>query len=179
MTVAMRKFLDGMIESIPLSIFLIYSQVVGIKESHDWLFPYLLASVSAIASMGYLMWRGVVLNRLSIGINLYFFSGLFGLVVGWTWLNHLYGQLRGLGMLYWIFAVGCVTSIYSKYGFLGVAQKKGISLARWTLLLLCIPALAMALWFSESRFWGEWFPFIFLFTARGVLQQRSRPEFAN
>lgn len=170
----MRKFLDGLIESIPLSIFLIYSQVVGIKESHDWLLPYLLASAAAVASMGYLVWRGAVLNRLSVGINLYFFSGLFGLLVGWTWLNHLYGQVRGLGMLYWIFAVGCATSYYSRYGFLGMAHDSRVSLERWSLLLLCVPALAMALCFSDSRFWGEWFPFIFLFTARGILQQRNR-----
>lgn len=178
----MRKFLDGLIESIPLTIFLIYSQVVEIKVSHDWLLPYFLASVAAIASTGYLLWRGVVLNRLSLGINLYFFNGLLGLLVGWTWLNHLYGQLRGLGMLYWIFAVGCVTTYYSRYGFLGVVHSSRVSLARWSLLLLCIPALAMALCFSESRFWGEWFPFIFLFFMRGFLLQRNRqsePELAT
>ncbi len=125
MVVAMRKFMDGLIESIPLTIFLIYSQVVEIKLSHDWLLPYFLASAAALASMSYLLWRGVVLNRLSLGINLYFFSGLFSLVVEWAWLNHLYGELRGLGMLYWIFAVGCVTTYYSRFGFLGVAHSVG------------------------------------------------------
>jgi hypothetical protein len=182
MTLAVRKFLDGLVESIPLTLFLIYSHVAVIRESHDWLLPYLLASVAAMASMIYVVRREQVLNRLSLGINLYFFSGVFGLLVDWTWLNHLYGELRGLGMLYWIFAVGCITTYYSRYGFLGVEHGSRLLFARWALLLLCIPAVGMALYFSDNRFLGEWCPFIFLFFMRGFLLARSRqvePVLAN
>ena len=169
----MRKFIEGLIESIPLTIFLVYIQCVEIKVSHDWLLPYLLACISAVLSTGYLIGKGAVLNRLIVGINLYFFSGLLGLVLGWGWLNQLYGELRGLGMLYWIFAVGCVTSCYGRFGFLGVEFVGRMSLAHWSLLLMCIPALAIAVYFSGNGFWGEWFPFIFLFFMRGLLRQRS------
>ncbi len=169
----MRKFLASLIESIPLTFFLVYIQCVEIKVSHDWLLPYLLASIAAVLSTAYLLWKGVVLNRLIVGINLYFFSGLVGLVFGWVWLNQLYGELRGLGMLYWIFAVGCVSSCYGRFGFLGVESTARLSLAHWLLLFMCIPALAMAMYFSGNSFWGEWFPFIFLFFMRGLLRQHS------
>ena len=173
---SMKNLLNDVIESIPLSFFLLYIQCIDIKQSHDWLLPYLMASVAALGSMVYLARRGVILNRLSVGINLYFLSGLFGLVFEWLWLNQLYGQVRGLGMLGWIVALGIVTSLFSCHGFIGLANADRASLAQGSLLLLLasILALIMAGYFIDNRFWGEWFPFIFLFLTRSALQQLSR-----
>ncbi len=171
----MRKFIGSLIESIPLSIFLIYVQTVSIDVSHDWLPPFLLAAGAAIASSAYLVRQGVILNRLSLGINLYFLSGALGLIIEWDELNQLYGHLRALGMLYWIIFVGAVTSLFSAYGFLGIQLSQQHLTRYWSawLFAVAVLALAIAICFSSNRFWGEWFPFILLFSMRGLLQKLS------
>ncbi len=171
----MQKFLNGIIESIPLTIFLVYVQCVDMNLSRDWLAPYLLASVTGAISSVYLMRQGMILNRISMAINFYFLSGAFALIIEWSWLNQLYGQLRALGMLYWILLVGGITSVFSPFSFLGIRQPTNHSNGYWSigLLLVCVLAIAVAIYFSNNKFWGEWFPFILLFSMRGVLQKLS------
>jgi hypothetical protein len=171
--VRMKKFIFNIIESIPLTIFLVYVQTAHITVRHDWLAPYLLASSAGIISSAYLFRQDVVLNRICIAINLYFLSGVLGLISEWNWLNQWYGQLRGLGMLYWILLVGSISIVVSPYGFIGIKQP---ATKYWSIGLLAVSgiATAMAICFSDYTFWGEWFPFIFLFSMRGVLQNLSR-----
>ena len=65
--------------------------------------PYLASSILAIAVSAFLLYQNVILNRLFLGINVYFISGTLGLIVHWSWINHLYGVLQASGMLIWIF----------------------------------------------------------------------------
>lgn len=170
--------LDSLLESLSLTLFLIYIHLVEMKMSQDWLAPYFLSSVTGLLASAYLIKRGVILNRLFLGITLYFLSGLFGLTVKWVWLNQLYGELGAVAMLCWIIVIGMLSSFFSTHGFLGLTQTGVFSIKTGSLLLLfaCIIATVFAWHFAGSKLLGEWIPFIFLFSARSILLQLGKKE---
>lgn len=172
----MKTILDRCIESLALMVFLIYLQVADITTRADWLLPYLLASSIGLGAIVYIVRRGILLNRLLLGVAVYFFSGLFGLLVDWDWLNDLYGKLGAVAMLGWIFLTGIVTGGLSPYGFLAVRSPGYFSIARSSglLLLACAIATVTAYCFLHNRLLGEWVPFIFLFSMRSLLLQLDR-----
>jgi hypothetical protein len=175
-----KKILHGIIESIPLTLFVFYIHLIEINESREWLLPYLLSSVTSLGATAYLLHQRVVLDRLFIGINCYFLSGLLGLVLNWEWLNLWYGQVRALGMLYWIIACGVYTSFFSSYGFLGIshASKKVVAVGSLLLLLSSVVSTVIATLFADNLFWGEWFPFILLFSLKNLLTRISKNLFS-
>lgn len=172
----MKTILDRSVESFALMVFLIYIQVVDITTRADWLLPYLLASSIALCATFYVVHRGALLNRLLLGVTVYFFSGLFGLLVGLDWLNNLYGKLGAVAMLGWIFLLGILTGGFSPYGFLAARQPGYFSIAQGSglLLLACGIATVTAYTFMHNKLLGEWIPFIFLFSMRSLLLQLDR-----
>lgn len=167
----MKKFLDNSIESFSLTFFLIYIHLIDIKVRADWLWPYLFASILGLAAIIYLYKKCIVLNRIFLGGTLYFCSGFIGLLIQWDWLNQGYADLEAVGMLYWILLVGII-SIFTPYGFLGIKNPGYFSKTQSSLLLLlsCIIATGIALRFIGNTFLGEWLPFIFIFSMRGLLR---------
>lgn len=177
----MKKTLASILESFSLTLFLIYIHVMEMKITQDWLAPYFLSSVIGVLTSAYLIKRGIILNRIFLGITLYFLSGLLGLTVEWTWLNQLYGQLGAVAMLCWIIFIGVLSSCFSPYGFLGLTQTHIFSIKTGSLLLLlaCITATALAWRFTGSKLLGEWIPFIFLFSMRSILLQLGKKDLAQ
>lgn len=171
--ITLKTILDRCLESFSLMAFLIYLQVTTIAARADWLIPYALASSIGLVAIVYIIHRGILLNRLLLGINLYFFSGLFALLIEWDWLNNLYGQLGPVAMLCWIFLTGTVASGVSPHGFLAVKTPGYFSLAQSSGLLLfaCLLATVAASYFMGNKLLGEWLPFIFLFSMRSLLLQ--------
>lgn len=167
----MKKIIDQSIESLSLTIFLLYIHLADLNARADWLLPYLLASVAGLGAMAYVYQRGLILNRLFIGITLYFCSGLAGLIAGWDWLNQGYGELGAVAMLGWILLAGSIASMASPYGFLGVRSPGYFSIMHGSLLLLLAGLLATvaAASFMDNKLFGEWLPFIFLFSMRSLL----------
>lgn len=172
----MKTILHRCIESIALMVFLIYLQVGGMATRADWLWPYLLASSIGLGATVYMVRRGILLNRLLLGVTLYFISGLFGLLGDWDWLNDLYSELGAVAMLGWIFLTGVMTSLLSPYGFLAVRSPGYFSIIQGSglLLIACAIATATAYCFMHNKVLGEWVPFIFLFSTRSLLLQLDR-----
>lgn len=166
----MKSFFDNSIESLSLTFFLIYIHLIDIKVRADWLWPYLFASILGLSAIIYLYKKRIVLNRIFLGGTLYFCSGFLGLLFDWDWLNQAYTELEAVAMLYWILGVGII-SILGPYGFLGIKSVGRFSKTQASLLLLlsCIIATAIATLFIGNTFLGEWLPFIFIFSTRGVL----------
>jgi hypothetical protein len=165
----MKIMLDRGLESLALMVFLIYIQVADMAQRADWLLPYLLSSSIGVIATFYVRHRRILLNRLLLGITLYFCSGLLGLVIEWDWLNNLYGKLGAVAMLGWILITGVVTSLLSPYGFLGVKSAGYFSIAQGSglLLLACAVATLTATYFMQQKF-------IFLFSMRSMLLQLDR-----
>lgn len=166
-----KSILDQCIESLSLTVFLLYIHLADMNARADWLLPYLLASAAGVGAMVYVYRRGLILNRLFIGITLYFCSGLAGLIIGWDWLNQGYGELGAVAMLGWILLAGFIASLASPYGFLGVKSPGYFSILHGSLLLLLadLLAIAAAASFMDNKLFGEWLPFIFLFSMRSLL----------
>lgn len=166
-----KNIIDQSIESLSLTIFLLYIHLAYMNARADWLLPYLLASTAGLGAMVYVYRRGRILNRLFIGITFYFCSGLVGLITGWDWLNQGYGELGAVAMLGWILLAGFIASLVSPYGFLGVKSPGYFSIMHGSLLLLLagLLATAAAASFMDNALFGQWLPFIFLFSMRSLL----------
>lgn len=171
-----KSILDHSIESLSLTIFLLYIHLADLDARADWLLPYLLASTAGVGAMVYVYRRGLILNRLFVGITLYFCSGLVGLITGWDWLNQTYGDLGAVAMLGWILLAGLIASLISPYGFLGVKTPGYFSVIGGSLLLLVagLLATAAAANFMDNKLLGEWLPFIFFFSIRSLLLQLDK-----
>lgn len=169
----MKTILNRCVESLALMVFLIYIQVADMNVRADWMLPYLLASSIGLCATLYILRHGILFNRLLLGVTLYFFSGLLGLLAEWDWLNDLYGELGAVAMLGWIFLTGVFTGGLSRYGFLGVRSPGYFSIAQSSGLLLsaCAIATITAWCFMHNKLLGEWVPFIFLFSMRSLLLQ--------
>lgn len=166
-----KSIIDQSIESVSLTLFLLYIHLVDMTVRADWLLPYLLSSVAGVGAIVYLYRRGLILNRLFVGITLYFCSGLAGLITGWDWFNQSYGELGAVAMLGWILLVGLIASFASPYGFLGIKAPGYFSIiggSLWLLLATLIATTAAAS-FMNNKLSGEWLPFIFLFSMRSLL----------
>jgi hypothetical protein len=176
----MKKFVLQSLESFALTLFLLYIHLAEMNQRADWLPPYLLASAVGVATSVYLWRRGQTLNRLFLGICLYFCSGLIGLLSDWDWLNQLYGDLGAAAMLGWIFATGIYTGLASPLGFLGApAGYFSTRHSSLVLLLACLLALVAALEFSHTPLFGQWLPFIFLFSTRSLLLRLAQKPLAQ
>ncbi len=171
-----KRILDPSIESLSLTFFLLYIHLTDMHTRADWLLPYLLASAAGLGAMAYMRWRGLILNRLFVGITLYFCSGLAGLLSGWDWLNDHYGELGAVAMLGWILLAGLIASWASPHGFLGVRSAGYFSIRGGSFLLLFagVLATAAAASFIGNKLFGEWLPFIFLFSMRSLLLQLDK-----
>lgn len=166
-----KSIIDQSIESLSLTIFLLYIHLADMNARADWLLPYLIASATGLGAMTYIYRRGLILNRLFIGITLYFCSGTAGLITGWDWLNQGYGELGAVAMLGWILLTGLVASVTSPHGFLGVRSVGYFSISGGSglLLLAGLVATGAAASFMNNPLFGQWLPFIFLFSMRSLL----------
>src|SRR5882672_395085 len=102
----MRAFALRAVEALPLAVFLIYMAVAEPRAQAEWRIPYFAATGLAIAATILLVRGGAILNRIYLGIALYFVSGTLALLTRWPWLNSEYGRLEGTAMLFWVLGVG-------------------------------------------------------------------------
>ena len=170
-------YLTGVVEALPLPVFLICTGLIQPGASQDWLVPYLAATLTALATTLWLLSRQVTLNRLFIGINAYLLSGAIGLLTHQTWLNNLYGHLQAAGMLGWIVLVGALTTALSPVGFVGIRARTRRSTFIYSLLLLAVALAAFltSYYFRGSKIFSELVPFIALFAAHSRLKSKLTP----
>lgn len=174
-----HSILLSILESISLPAFLVYIELIEKSSSNDWLGPYFLSTALGLFSTGVLLFLNKPLNRIFMGINLYFLSGLIGVAGGIAWLNQLYGDLAASGMLAWV-ALACVGSMALTGGLLGQSnpqrhhklspKTKHLNLGFIALAIICT---GLSLLLQGNRFLSEIAPFITLFTAYGVLKGKA------
>jgi hypothetical protein len=169
----MRAILLRAIEALPLAAFLMYIAVVKPQAPIEWYTPYYAAAALAIAAVLLVMRLGAVLNRIYLGIALYFVSGSVALLVHWAWLNIVYGRLEGTGMLLWVCAVGLAFTLFSRRGYVGVdAPAATVRFWSWLLFAITLGATVMSLTFMGNPLLSSFLPFVALFTVQGVIKAR-------
>lgn len=174
----MKNVFEGLVESIPLTFFVIYMHSVEMNVRRDWLIPYFVASVAAIIIGLCLAHKGRILDRIFIGSSVYFLTGAIGLASGWSWLNDTYGELRALGLLYWVLATGVTTLFCSRFGFIGIESVARGTVRLWSLLLLlgCVTAIAIAKISPGNPVIAEWIPFLLIFLTKAMLHKLAQHE---
>ncbi|HEY6528727.1 MAG TPA: hypothetical protein VIZ65_08530 [Cellvibrionaceae bacterium] len=155
-------------ESLSLTFFVIYIHSQTLPAGEAWLLPYLLACIIGVAVSVLLVCQHMVLNRLFLGINLYFLSGVLALALQIQQLNQLYAQLGAAAMLTWILLVGIAATLIAPVGVLGIPEARS-RIHSWYLLVACVFAILWAIYFKTNTALGEWLPFIVIFTLRNYL----------
>jgi len=171
----MRAFALRAIEALPLAVFLIYMAVADPHAQVEWRAPYYAATALAVAAT-FLLWRrGATLNRIYLGIALYFVSGSIALLTRWPWLNAEYGRLEGTAMLYWVLATGAFFTFFNGRGYIGLdAAPRIVRVNSWILLGVTLVATAVSMYFIGNRLFSSFLPFIAVFATHGVLKARAR-----
>ena len=162
----------GIIEAIPLPIFLIYAALIDQSYSQNWQGPYTTSSIVALLTTTILMFNKVPLNRLIIGINVYLITGSLGLYTDQVWLNQLYGKMEASGMLAWIIIVGVVSILLNPAGFIGIKSQDRKKVIIFSLYLLLVAQIAFlfSFYFQGNKIYSEYIPFIALFAVQGILK---------
>ncbi|HTU66450.1 MAG TPA: hypothetical protein VMF52_10915 [Steroidobacteraceae bacterium] len=169
----MRAFFLRAVEALPLAVFLLYMAWMDPRAQTEWRVPYYAATALAGIGTWLLVRMGATLNRIYLGIALYFVSGTVALLTRWPWLNEEYGRLEGTAMLYWVLATGIVCTYFSRRGFTGIDADPG-TVRRSSYLLLGITFIATAVsgMFVGRRVLSSFLPFIVVFTAAGIIKAK-------
>jgi hypothetical protein len=171
----MRAFALRAIEALPLAVFLIYMAVADPREQVEWRLPYYAATALAIAGTVMLIRMGAILNRIYLGIAIYFASGTVALLTRWPWLNAEYGRLEGTAMLYWVLLVGVFFTLRNRRGFIGLdAAPRTVRRSSWLLLAITAIATLVSVYFVGNRLYSSFLPFIAVFVAHGIIKARAR-----
>lgn len=169
----MRAFFLRAVEALPLAVFLIYMAVADPRAQVEWRMPYFAATALAIAATGLLMRMGATLNRIYLGIALYFVSGTIALLTRWPWLNEEYGRLEGTAMLFWVLATGLWFTLFNRRGYIGVdAPPAAVRNGSWLLFAITFAATAISYAFIGNRLFSSFLPFIAVFAAHGIIKSR-------
>jgi len=169
----MRAFFLRAVEALPLAVFLIYMAVADPRAQAEWRMPYYAATALAIASTVLLTRMGATLNRIYLGIALYFVSGTLALLTRWPWLNEEYGRLEGTAMLFWVLATGLWFTLFNARGYTGVDAPPGtVRNSSWLLLGITFAATAISYEFIGNRLYSSFLPFIAVFAAQGLIKAR-------
>ncbi len=164
----------GLIEAIPLPIFLIYAGLIDQSIPQNWQGPYLTSSIAALLTTTLLILNRVPLNRLIIGINVYLITGSFILLTEQVWLNQLYGKMEAAGMLAVIIIVGVVSLLLSPAGFIGIKSQDRKKVIIFSLYLLVVAQVAFlfSFYFQGNKIYSEYVPFLALFAIQGILKSK-------
>jgi formate-dependent nitrite reductase membrane component NrfD len=169
------SLLRNAFEALPLPLFLVCMQWAKPVVSADWRMPYFASTVAAIATTAWVVYRKETLNRIYLGLNLYFLSGSIGLMLHWTWLNDTYGRIEATGMLLWIAAVGAISTVSSKAGFIAIdtGQPKLTERKSLQLLVTAVCVTGLSWWFQGNVLLSAYIPFVVLFAAHSLLRAQA------
>jgi hypothetical protein len=169
----MRAFALRAVEALPLAVFLLYMAIANPRAQIEWRTPYYAATTLAIVGTLLLVRRGAILNRIYLGIALYFVSGTIALLTRWPWLNAEYGRLEGTAMLYWVLAIGTFFTLFNARGYIGLdADPRTVRTSSWLLLGITLIATVVSTIFIGNRLVSSFLPFIAVFAAHGIIKAR-------
>lgn len=173
----MKAFFLRAVEALPLAVFLLYMAVVDPRAQAEWRAPYYASTALALIGTVLLLRLGATLNRIYLGIALYFVSGTIALLTRWPWLNDEYGRLEGTAMLCWVLATGLWFTLFDARGYTGVDAPPGtVRRSSWLLFAITAAATAVSWFFMGNRVFSSFLPFIAVFAAHGIIKARLHPR---
>ncbi len=159
---------------IPLTVFLLYARYQGMTTL-AWKEAFILAGILALCITSILIYKRVLLDRLMLGMNLFFLVGASAFLFAIMPLLYFYGTYKGAAFFCNILFVGFVTTFFAQAGFVGV-QTSDASQVRYCSLLLLGGCILGLIWSTLTNAYGLFIsaglPFICLKSLQEFLAKR-------
>jgi len=163
------------LEFVPLILFLTFVRSVGTTiEGPQWKISFAIGGAIALFAIAVLLRKKFILNRITLGINLFLISGAIAVLFRIEQLLNLYWYFNPAPMFVWIIAVGLAATLFSSNGFVvaGKKKKKIVRIYSIFLLAAAFGALGISLLFQEAAVFSDVLPVIALFVINDRLQSR-------
>jgi hypothetical protein len=128
---------------IALAVFVAYAYANGLPTVARWEAAFKLGAVLAALEITILYVRKPPMNRLILGGNIWLLAGGLAFIFGQESFLRVYERLGEISVFVSILAVGALSTIFSKYGFIG-AEASRKTILTYSLILLIAVVLALA-----------------------------------
>ena len=172
--VAVPRWIFALIQFLPLSLFASYAFWYGAPDESRWQNAFQLASVAALVQLAIVLPQRRPTSRLVLAANLYLLLGGLAFFAHQWWFLKLYGSLRESAIFIIMLAVGAVTTVGSRAGFVAACSLPRAAVVRASLWLLGATALALAvsLAYRGDRYVAAVYPILVLAVLHRVLLYR-------
>lgn len=134
-----------LLQFFPLSCFLFAAFRHGNPQPEDWLIAFMVGGAVAVLQVivATMISRVRPLNRLLLGVNAYLAIGGLSALTNQLWILQALDTLRESGLFLCILAVGVITTLGSKAGFVGQEDSRGESRTKhYSFALLTLAIIA-------------------------------------
>lgn len=159
---------------IPVIVFILYTYLYGMsQQAYHGAFE--LAGLIAIIIIGMEYKKGQILDRLMLGLNLYFFLGALGYLFSSERILEWYARSAGGPLFFCIAMVGLLATLFTKPGFVGRVQQDTHAQKYASFILLAASFVAWIWSVNGAQFgvlWAVVAPFFVLLLIREQLVQK-------
>lgn len=135
-----------LLQFFPLSCFLFAAFRHGNPQPEDWLIAFMVGGVAAVLQiiLTMILARSRPLDRLILGVNIYLTVGGLSALTNQLWILQTLNDLRESGLFLCLLAVGVLTTLGSRAGFVGETDSHGQSRTtmRYSLAMLLLVIIA-------------------------------------
>lgn len=118
----MPRWIFALVQFLPLSLFASYAFWYGTPEEARWQQAFQLASVAALLQLAIVLPQRRPASRLVLAANLYLLLGGLAFFAHQWWFLQLYDALRESAIFIIMLAVGIVTTVGSRSGFVAACS---------------------------------------------------------
>lgn len=171
----MPKWIFALVQFAPLSLFAAYAFWNGAADDQRWEVAFKLASVAAIIQLAIILPQRRPANRLVLAANVYLLLGGIAFITRQWWYLALYDALRESAIFIIMLAVGAITTLASRAGYIGVTDvpRRFVVRASVILWLATLAALALSIQFRGDRYLAAVWPIVGLAVLQRILVHRS------
>jgi len=169
------RWIFALIQFIPLSLFATYAFWSGAPDEHRWEIAFKLASIAAIIQLLIILPQSRPANRLVLAANFYLLLGGLAFLTHQWWYLRLYDDLRESAIFVLMLAVGTVTTLASRAGYIGAvnSSRRFVVRASVALLLATTVALVLSVLFRGDRYLAAVWPIVGLAVLQRFLAHRA------
>jgi len=140
-----KKSFISYLKFFPLTAFLLYARIFSFTPQ-AWQGAFILAGALAACVTTFLLFQPIILDRLMLGINLFFFVGASAFIFKIIPILQFYGAYKGPAFFMSIIAIGLITTFSSPAGFIGIYHhnKTALKLASYRLLAASFACLVLS-----------------------------------
>lgn len=165
-----QAYITKLSEFFPIILF-----VWMYRITNGWYYAFLVGGISALIQISVFIFLRLDLNRFIVAVNLFLFGGALGMVTNNMTILNFYEYFAQTTLFIWLFIVGCITTLFSKRGFIDISASRRIVLANSVYLLLATgAALGFSYIFRGNMILAGGLPFIGVIVLSNILKDRIK-----